>query len=169
MEGKKVNESRVVMAQQMNPQDANPAGNVHGGVLMKLIDTAAGAVAARHSRANAVTASIDRMDFHNPVFVGDLVTFHASLNFVGRRSMEIGIRVVSENLFTVEKRHTVSAYMTFVALDKNGKTIELPPLILETNDEKRRNREAKARREARLVEKSKEKSCQLKETDCPAE
>jgi uncharacterized protein (TIGR00369 family) len=169
MEGKRVNESRVVMAQQMNPQDANPAGNVHGGVLMKLIDTAAGAVAIRHSRSNAVTASIDRMDFHNPVFVGDLVTLQASLNFVGRKSMEVGVRVVSENLISGEKRHTVSAYMTFVALDKNGKPIELPPLILETNDEKRRNREAKARREARLAEKSKEKSCQLNEKECPVE
>jgi uncharacterized protein (TIGR00369 family) len=153
----------------MNPQDANPAGNVHGGVLMKLIDTAAGAAAIRHSRSNCVTASIDRMDFHNPVFVGDLVTFRSSLNLVGRTSMEVGIRVESENLMTGEKRHTVSAYMTFVALDKKGKPIELPPLILETNEEKRRNREAMARRQARLAEKTKEKSCQLSETECPAE
>jgi uncharacterized protein (TIGR00369 family) len=157
------------MAQQMNPQDANPAGNVHGGVLMKLIDTAAGAAAIRHSRSNCVTASIDRMDFHNPVFVGDLVTFRSSLNLVGRTSMEVGIRVESENLMTGEKRHTVSAYMTFVALDKKGKPIELPPLILETNEERRRNREAMARRQARLAEKTKEKSCQLSETECPAE
>jgi len=169
MEGKTVSESSVVMAQQMNPQDANPAGNVHGGVLMKLIDTAAGAVAVRHSRSNAVTASIDRMDFHNPVFVGDLVTLQASLNFVGRTSMEVGVRVVSENLFSGEKRHTVSAYMTFVALDRNGKPLELPPLVLETNDEKRRNREAIARRQSRLIEKSKEKSCQMEENQCPAE
>lgn len=169
MEGKRVSESRVVMAQQMNPQDANPAGNVHGGVLMKLIDTAAGAVAMRHSRSNAVTASIDRMDFHNPVFIGDLVTFRASLNLVGRTSMEVGIRVESENLMTGEKRHTVSAYMTFVALDRNGRPVELPPLILETNDENRRNREARARRQARLAEKTKEKSCQLEATECPVE
>ncbi len=169
MIGKRVSESSVLMAQQMNPQDANPAGNVHGGVLMKLIDTTAGAVAVRHSRSNAVTASIDRMDFHNPVFVGDLVTFRAGLNLVGRTSMEVGVRVESENLVTGEKRHTVSAYMTFVALDKNGRPVELPPLILETNEEKRRNREAKARREARLAEKSKEKSCQLNETECPAD
>jgi len=167
MEGKTVSESSVVMAQQMNPQDANPAGNVHGGVLMKLIDTAAGAVAVRHSRSNAVTASIDRMDFHNPVFVGDLVTLQASLNFVGRTSMEVGVRVVSENLFSGEKRHTVSAYMTFVALDRNGKPLELPPLVLETNDEKRRNRDAKARRAARLAEKTKEKNCQMEENQCP--
>lgn len=169
MDGKRVTESSVIMAQQMNPQDANPAGNVHGGVLMKLIDTAAGAVAVRHSRSNAVTASIDRMDFHNPVFVGDLVTLQASLNFVGRTSMEVGVRVVSENLMTGEKRHTVSAYMTFVALDKSGRPVQLPPLILETSEENRRNREAKARREARLAEKTKEKNCQMEEAKCPAE
>lgn len=169
MDGKRVTESSVIMAQQMNPHDANPAGNVHGGVLMKLIDTAAGAVAVRHSRSNAVTASIDRMDFHNPVFVGDMVILQASLNFVGRTSMEVGVRVVSENLMTGEKRHTVSAYMTFVALDKNGRPVQLPPLILETNEENRRNREAKARREARLAEKTKEKNCQMEEAKCPAE
>lgn len=169
MDGKRVCESSVIMAQQMNPQDANPAGNVHGGVLMKLIDTAAGAVAVRHSRSNAVTASIDRMDFHNPVFVGDLVTLQASLNMVGRTSMEVGVRVVSENLMTGEKRHTVSAYKTFVALDKNGKAVVLPPLIMETNEEKRRNREAKARREARLAEKTKEKNCQMGEAQGPVE
>jgi len=169
MLGKPVRDTAVVMAQMMIPQDANPAGNVHGGVILKLIDEAAGVVAMRHSRANAVTASIDRMDFHNPVFVGDLVTFRAGLNLVGRTSMEVGVRVESENLVTGEKRHTVSAYMTFVALDKNGRPVELPPLILETNEEKRRNREAKARREARLAEKSKEKSCQLNETECPAD
>src|SRR5512137_3144023 len=100
MEGKPVRESQITMAIQMNPEDANPAGNVHGGVIMKLIDTAAGAVAIRHSSGNAVTASIDRLDFHNPVFIGDYVTFQASLNMVSRSSMEIGIRVVSENLFT---------------------------------------------------------------------
>lgn len=169
MEGKRVRDSSVIMAQQMNPQDANPAGNVHGGVLMKLIDTAAGVVAVRHSRSNAVTASIDRMDFHNPVFVGDLVTLRASLNLVGRTSMEVGVRVESENLLTGEKRHTVSAYMTFVALDKNGNPRELPPLVLETNEEQRRNREAKARRQARLTEKTKEQNCQFNATECPAE
>jgi Acyl-CoA hydrolase len=93
MEGKRVIDSRTVMAQIMNPLDANPAGNVHGGVIMKLIDTVAGAVAVRHARANAVTASLDRLDFHYPLFIGDLVTLRASLNLVGRTSMEVGIRV----------------------------------------------------------------------------
>jgi uncharacterized protein (TIGR00369 family) len=166
MEGKRVRESSAVMAQQMNPQDTNPAGNVHGGVIMKLIDTAAGAVAVRHARSNAVTASIDRLDFHNPIFIGDFVTIRASLNLVGRTSMEVGVRVESENLITGERRHTASAYLTFVALDKDGRPTPLPQLILETDDEKRRNREAKARRETRLAEKTKEKACQLDPDTC---
>lgn len=157
MKGKRVQESSIVMAQQMNPQDANPAGNVHGGVIMKLIDTAAGAVAIRHARSNAVTASIDRLDFFHPVFVGDFVTLRASLNFVGRTSMEVGVRVESENLMTGERRHTSTAYLTYVALDGQGQPLPLPPMILETEEEKRRNREAKVRRETRLAEKAKEK------------
>jgi len=166
MQGKRIRESAVVLAQVMNPQDANPAGNVHGGVIMKLIDTAAGAAAVKHSRANCVTASIDRLDFHNPVFIGDLVTLRASLNFAGRSSMEVGVRVESENLLTGKVRHTVSAYMTFVALDEQGRPTAIPPLILETPEEERRNREAQARREARLREKTKEKACQLSAENC---
>ena len=100
IKGKRVMESSVIMAQQMNPQDANPAGNVHGGVIMKLIDTAAGAVAIRHARANAVTASVDRLDFHHPVLVGELRHLSCQIDFVGRTSMEVGVRVESENLIT---------------------------------------------------------------------
>ncbi len=166
MEGKRVRESSAVMAQQMNPQDANPAGNVHGGVIMKLIDTAAGAVAMRHARSNVVTASIDRLDFHNPVFVGDFVTIRASLNLVGRTSMEVGVRVESENLITGERRHTGSAYLTYVALDRDGRPKPLLPLMLESDDEKRRNREAKSRRQTRLAEKTQEKACQLDPDSC---
>jgi uncharacterized protein (TIGR00369 family) len=156
MEGKKVEESSVVMAQQMNPQDANPAGNVHGGVIMKLIDTAAGVVASRHARANVVTASIDRIDFLHPVFVGNFVTLRASLNYVGKTSMEVGVRVESENLLTGRSRHTSTAYLTFVALDSQGRPMPLPPLLLETEEQERRNREAKARRDARLATKLRE-------------
>ena len=157
MKEKGVRESSVIMAQQMNTQDANPSGNVHGVVIMKLIDTAAGAVAIRHARSNAVTASIDRLDFFHPVFVGDFVTLRASLNFVGRTSMEVGVRVESENLLTGERRHTSTAYLTYVALDGRGQPLPLPPMILETEEEKRRNREAKVSRETRLAEKAKEK------------
>ena len=160
MKCKKVRDSIVVMAQQMNPQDANPAGNVHGGVIMKLIDTAGVAAAMRHARSNVVTASIDRLDFHNPVFVGDLVTLRASLNLVGRTSMEVGVRVESENLVTGEVRHTASAYLTFVSLDTSGRPSELPSLIFETDEERRRNSEAQDRRQARIQEKEKERKQQ---------
>jgi len=158
--GKTVKESQVIMAQQMNPHDANPAGNVHGGVIMKLIDTAAGSVSIRHARSNAVTASIDRLDFHCPVFVGDLVTLKASMNLVGKTSMEIGVRVEAENLLSGEVRHTASAYLTFVSLDEFGKSKVIPPLILETDEERRRNHEAKARKEARMQEKLEEQEQQ---------
>jgi uncharacterized protein (TIGR00369 family) len=166
MEGKKINESSVTIAQVMVPQDVNPAGNVHGGVIMKLIDTTAGVVASRHARSNAVTASIDRLDFHHPVFVGDLLFVKGCLNLVGRTSMEIGVRVEAENIVTGEVRHTASAYLTFVALDEKGKPKEVPPLIIETEDERRRHREAKIRREARLAEKKREEKCQLDPGSC---
>ena len=154
------------MAQVMIPQDANPAGNVHGGVIMRNIDTAAAVVAARHCRFNVVTASIDRLDFHHPVFVGDLVFFKCSLNYVGRTSMEVGVRVESENLLTGAIEHTASAYLTFVALDERGKPREVPPLILETEEEERRNVEAQKRRESRLAEKRQEKKCQIDGNIC---
>jgi acyl-CoA hydrolase len=166
MEGKRVKDSSVTIAQMMIPQDANPAGNVHGGVIMKLIDTSAGVVASRHARTNVVTASIDRLDLRHPVFIGDLLFFNASLNLVGRTSMEIGVRVEAENLLTGEVRHAASAYLTYVALDKNGRPTEVPPLILETEEEIRRNREAKIRREVRLAERKSEEKCQREPGSC---
>lgn len=150
----------MVIAVQMNPEDANPVGNVHGGVIMKHIDTAAGVVAFRHSRRNSVTASIDRLDFHSPVYVGDLLILKASLNWVGRSSMEVGVRVEAENLLTGEVRHTASAYLTFVALDKKGKPAEVPALILEGEEENRRYCEALQRRETRLEQRRREDTCQ---------
>ena len=154
MEGKTVSYSRIIMAMQMNPEDANPAGNVHGGVIMKYIDTAAGVVAIRHARKIAVTASIDRLDFHFPVYVGDLLILKASLNLVGRSSMEVGVRVEAENILTGEVRHTASAYLTFVALDQNGKTVEVPPLISETDEDRTRNCEAMQRKRFRIEAKA---------------
>ncbi|MFC1964895.1 acyl-CoA thioesterase [Chloroflexota bacterium] len=155
MEGKKVKDSSIVMVQVMTTQDANMAGNVHGGVIMKLIDTAAAAVAIRHTRNNVVTASVDRLDFHHPVYIGDLLTIRASLNMAGRTSMEIGVHVQSENLKTGEIKHTASAYLTMVALDTGGRPAEVPPLTPETDEEVRRNSEAQARREVRLLERKK--------------
>lgn len=157
MKGKTTKESSVTIAQVMNPQDANPAGNVHGGVIMKLIDTAAAVVATRHSRCNTVTASVDSLIFHNPAYIGDLVFFKSSLNMTGTTSMEIGVRVEAENLMTGEIRHAVSAYLTFVALDKNGKPTPVPPLIVETDDERRRHREALERRKNRLELRQRQK------------
>lgn len=152
MEGKKVPESSVIMAQVMTRQDVNIAGNVHGGVIIKLVDTAAGVVAYRHARTNVVTASIDRLDFHHPVYVGDFVTIKASLIMVGRTSMEIGVHAEAENLITGEIRHVASAYITYVALGEDNRPVAVPPLILETDEEKQRHREARIRREIRLGE-----------------
>jgi acyl-CoA hydrolase len=166
MEGKRVKDSSVVTAQMMIPQDANPAGNVHGGVVVKIIDEAAGVVAARHSRCNVVTASIDRMDFHLPIFVGDLLFFKACLNYVGKTSMEIGVRVEAENLMTGAVSHAASAYLTYVAIDKKGHPVEVPPLILESDEERRRHREGKARRETRLGERNKKDACHKDPGSC---
>jgi uncharacterized protein (TIGR00369 family) len=118
MQGKRISESSVVMVQPMSPQDANTAGNVQGGVIMKLIDEAGGIVAHRHAQTNVVTASVDRIDFLHPVYIGDVVFLKASLNLVGKTSMEVGVLVESENPLTGETRHTVSAFLTYVALDK---------------------------------------------------
>jgi len=150
MQGKKVSETSVIMVQPMTPQDANQSGNVHGGVIMKLIDMAGAIVAQRHTQTNIVTASVDRIDFLHPVYIGDVLSLKASLNLVGRTSMEVGVRVESENPLTGEIRYNASAFLTYVALDKSGKPTGVPPLILETDEEKRRNEDAQARREARL-------------------
>ena len=147
--GKTPEESAVIMTHQVLPSDANPAGNVHGGVILKHIDTAAGVVAMRHVRGWAVTASIDRMDFLKPVYVGELVTIKASLNLVGRTSMEVGVRVEAENLLTGEVRHTNSAYLTFVALDGLGCPRPAPPLLIKGDVAERRHRQALRRRELR--------------------
>lgn len=149
MEGKPVSASRLVMAQMMTPLDANAAGNVHGGNIMKLADSASGVVAIRHSRRNCVTATVDRFEFHAPVFVGNLVTLYASLNHVGRTSMEVGVRVEAEDLRTGKKTHTNTSYFVMVALDENGRPVEVPPLILETGEDRRRNAEAQRRAQAR--------------------
>ncbi len=161
MEGKTVRDSQITMTVAMNPEDANPTGNIHGGVVMKHVDTAAGVVAIRHARKIAVTASIDRLDFHYPVFIGNLLILKASVNLVGRTSMEVGVRVEAENPLTGEVRHTASAYLTFVALDEQGQPTPVSPLICETDEEKLRHRQAEVRRQYRLAERQREKSCQI--------
>jgi uncharacterized protein (TIGR00369 family) len=161
MEGKRIRDSSVVTAIQMNPEDANPMGNVHGGVIMMHVDKTGGGCAIRHARKMCVTASIDRLDFHNPVFVGNLLILKASVNMVGKTSMEVGVRVEAEDLLTGEVRHTASAYLTFVALDDNGAPAEVPPLIIETEEEDRRSCEARLRRDSRLAAKEREAQCTI--------
>ena len=149
MRKKAVAESRLEMAQIMFPVDANPSGNVYGGSIMKLIDTAAGIVAYRHCRTNVVTASMDRLDFHQPVFIGELVVLRASVNYAGNTSMEVGVRVEAEDLMTGEIRHTNSAYVTMVSLNENRKPTPIPKIMPETQDERRRFEEGKIRAQRR--------------------
>ena len=146
---KTVKESKVEMTQAMFPIDANQSGNVHGGTIMKLIDTAAGIAALRHCRTNVVTASMDRLDFHKPVFVGELLILRASINYVGNTSMEVGVRVESENIMTGEVRHTNSSYLTMVSLDDSRKPARVPKIVPETEDEKRRHEEGRIRAQRR--------------------
>jgi len=157
---KPVSASRVIMPQRMMPTDANAAGNVHGGIILKYIDSAGGIAAIRHSRSAVVTASIDRMDFLRPAYIGEVVTFYASVNLVGNTSMEVGVRVECENPMTGETRHAGSAYLTYVALDAERRPRRVPPLALETEEDCRRNREAAARRETRLAERRRERDSQ---------
>lgn len=151
MDAKPVSASQVQLSEMMGIEDSNLAGAVHGGVIMKLVDTAGGLAAIKHAGGAVVTAQIDEMSFIEPVNLGDLVTVKASVNDVGRTSMEVGVRVETENLITGSKSHTSTAYLVFVALDSSRKPTKVPPLLTETPDQDRRMREAKVRRQARLA------------------
>jgi acyl-CoA hydrolase len=143
--------SAVTLSQLMELRHANLRGNVHGGEIMRLIDTAAGIAAGRHAAGVVVTVSLDQMSFLHPVNVGNVVFVHACVNDVGRTSMEVGVRVEAEDLVTGRRTHTSSAYLVFVALDANGQPREVAPLEPETEQERRRQAEAKIRREIRLA------------------
>jgi acyl-CoA hydrolase len=143
-------DSEVSLSQQMMPSDANPLGNVHGGYIMKLVDEAGGLAAMRHARRPVVTVALDSMSFLSPVRVGHLLTLRARVNWVGKSSIEVGVRVEAENPVTGELVHTNSAFAVFVALDDNGRPIPVPPLILETEEERRRWLEGEERQELRL-------------------
>jgi acyl-CoA hydrolase len=138
----------------MGVTDTNHAGFVHGGTVMKLCDEAAGLAAIRHSRCRVVTGGVDRMTFLEPVELGDLVTFRASVNAVWRTSMEVGVRVEAERPETGERRHTSSAYLTLVAVDEEGRPTPVPPLEASGPEEMRREREAQTRRDNRLAERA---------------
>ncbi len=132
--------------------DANNSGNVFGGAILRLIDEVGSVVAIKHARTNVVTASVDRMDFYSPVYIGDMLRLNASINFVHRTSMEIGVRVEAENPFTGEVRHTGTSLLTYVGLDQNRKPTLVPALKLETDEDRRRWAEAQERRKTRLKE-----------------
>ncbi len=135
---KKISDSKVTLSVVMGPQDTNSLGNVHGGVIMKLVDEAAGFVALRHSRRPSVTVAVDSMTFMQPIHVGMLVTFNAELSYVGRTSMEIFVEVIAENPLEGTSRLSNTAYLVFVALGDDGRPTEVPPLIYETDAERRR-------------------------------
>ncbi len=148
--GKRASESQVALSQQMMPSDANPLGNVHGGHIMKLIDEAGALAAMRHARRPVVTITMDSVSFLSPVRVGHLLSLRGSVNWVGKTSLEVGVRVEAENPITGEIMHTNSAYAVYVALDDDGKPCSVPPLILETDEDRRRWAEAEARQQLRL-------------------
>ncbi len=151
MEPRGVGQSETTLAQVMMPSDANSQGNVHGGTIMKLVDTAGGIAAIRHARHRVVTVIMDSMTFLEPVYVGDLVTIHARLTWTGRSSMEAEVRVEAENVASGVVTHTSTAYLVYVALDDNGKPCPVPRLDLTTEEERARWQQAEARRDYRLA------------------
>lgn len=153
--GRFVRESISEYSEFALPNDANTLGNVLGGKVMHLVDLAAALAAVRHSRCSVVTASVDHMSFLHPIHIGQLIVLRSSVNRVFRTSMEVGVRVEVENLVSGQIRHTSSAYLTFVALDKEGQRVALAPVIPETEDEKRRYDEAGERRTYRLAMREK--------------
>lgn len=151
--GRPVSDSQHETSEIMMPQHANNLGHVFGGVILSMMDRSAAVAAIRHARQSCVTVSVDRVDFREPIHLGDLVVMKASVNFVGRTSMEIGVRVEAENLATGARRHTNSCYLTFVAVDRNGRPVPIPSVIARTEDEKRRYAAAQERRRRRMDER----------------
>jgi acyl-CoA hydrolase len=142
-------DSEAVVSELMMPHQVNNLGHVFGGELLSMVDRAAAVAAVRHAGRPSVTVSIDRVEFKEPIFAGELVTCNARVNFVGRTSMEVGVQVFAENLLTRVKRHTNTCFLTFVAIDDSHRPCEVPPLELVTPEDERRFREGKRRREVR--------------------
>ncbi|HOU41974.1 MAG TPA: acyl-CoA thioesterase [Promineifilum sp.] len=152
MNARRVNESRVTFTQPMGIDAANALGNVHGGIIMKICDEAGAYAAMKHARRPVVTVSVDSMSFHSAVNIGNLLTVNAEVTWVGRSSMETRILVTAEELMSGRVTHTNTAYFVYVALDERGRPAEVPPLLLET-DEERRHFEEAAQRQARRLER----------------
>lgn len=149
LDPKPVRDSMVEFARVMTVLDANSLGNAHGGVIMREVDNAGGAAASRHSGGVAVTAALDELSFRAPVHIGNVLIVKAAVNAVGKTSMEVGVRVEAESWDGTERRHTTTAYLTFVALDADGRPREVPELLLETEEEQRRHAQAMIRHEIR--------------------
>ena len=143
-------ETRTAIQRIMMPTDANPSGNVYGGAILRYIDEVASIVAFRHTRTNVVTASVDRMDFLEPVHIGDVLILRAAINFTGKTSMEVGVRVEAEEPRTGHVTHTGSCYLTMVALDGQGRPTPVPPVVPSNDEERRWFEDGRRRREARL-------------------
>ena len=156
MKAKLISDSRVILSHMMGPQDANSYGNVHGGIIMKLADEAGGIAAMRHAQAPTVTVAVDSMTFIHPIHIGNFVQFHAELTYVGRSSMEVRVEVIREKPISGEKLISNTAYYVYVALGEDGKPIAVPPLLYETEEQKRRANLAKERQDYRKQQRVKE-------------
>ena len=150
---KPMSASRIQLAQFMQPEHANTQGNVHGGWIMKLVDEAGALASTRHAAHRTVTVAIDRMVFHHPIHIGDLVLFNAEVTYAGRTSMEVEVDVTAENPITGEQVHTNAAFLVYVAIDEHGKPTQIPPLLAETPEEEARIAAAKERQRKRLEQK----------------
>lgn len=158
LRGKPAREARAEMTEVVLPQDSNPLGYILGGRVMHLVDIAAAIAGHRHSNSYIVTASVDYVDFRNPIRIGELIILKSQVNRVFNTSMEVGVKVFSENVLTGVRKHTTSAYVTFVAIDEHtGERKAIPPLVVKTPEEKRRFREALSRRRIRLAHRYKGK------------
>jgi uncharacterized protein (TIGR00369 family) len=156
MDAKRIADSRVTLSHMMGPQDANPLGNVHGGIIMKLADEAGGLAALRHAQTPCVTVAVDSMTFMHPIHIGNFVQFNAELTYVGRTSIEVRVEVISENPISGEKILSNTAYYVYVALDGQGHPKPVPPLRYETPEEKRRAELAQERQAYRKQQRAQE-------------
>jgi uncharacterized protein (TIGR00369 family) len=153
-DGKLVSASRVTLSQLMLPEHANMRGDVHGGWIMKLVDEAGALAAMRHAQSRVVTVAIDQMQFHEPIRIGDLVTFNAEISYTGRTSMEARVQVIAENPISGRRTHTNTAYVVYVALDDNRNPRTVPPLIPENEVEERRLKAGEQRQAYRLSQRA---------------
>ena len=156
LKGKSMTASKISIAQLMQPDHDNNLGNVHGGWIMKLVDEAGALACMRHAQRRVVTVAIDQMVFRQPIRIGDLVILNAEVTYAGRTSMEAEVQVTAENPVTGERTHTNTAYLVYVAMDEQGQAVPVPALFAETDEEKQRMQQARARQQHRLSQKNDE-------------